>query len=219
MNHRRKWLPLGGIVPLPNEGEGGADGGQNGDAGQQDGDQGKPGEGKPEGKMFTQAEVDELISKRVARATKGIDDLKAKAAEWDRHQQASASDEDKRAAEVEQARKDAAAEATAKANARIVAAELKAAAVAAGFHDPSDALARLRDQLADVEVNDDGEVDGKAVESLVADLAKAAPHLVRSGKGAPPPGAAGIGTGAGGSTRTAPATLGDAVNAHYTQKS
>lgn len=188
MYRNRKWLPLAGLVPLPSEGEGGADGGNPPAGDPPPSDPPKP----DEGKTFTQADVDEMIRKRLSREK--LDDLKKKAAEWDKHQAASATDEQKREAEIEKAKQDALVEATKAAAVRIATADVRAAAVTAGFIDPADALARLRDQLDGV-VGDDGEVDSKAVDKLVADLAKAAPHLLKT-PSTPSPSAAGIGTGA-----------------------
>lgn len=71
-------------------------------------------------------------------------------------------------------------EATAKANARILRAEIKAAA-AGKLADPADAL-RLLD-LDDFEVDDDGDVDAKAISKAIADLVKSKPYLAAKANG------------------------------------
>ena len=79
---------------------------------------------------------------------------------------------------LEKARKEAGEaagkEATAKANARIVRAEVKAAA-GGKLADPNDAV-RLLD-LDEFGVDDDGEVDAKAIEAAIAKLVKDKPYL------------------------------------------
>lgn len=93
--------------------------------------------------------------------------------------------------------KDATAAVQQAGNGRLVRAEVKAAAAAAQFHDAADAAALLADKFAEVKVGDDGTVDEDAVKTLVENLAKAKPHLVKSagggakplpGQGTPPTG-------------------------------
>lgn len=69
---------------------------------------------------------------------------------------------------------------TEKANTRLVRAEVKAAAAAAGFHDPRDAALLLADRFSQVKVGNDGQVDEAAVKTLVDELGKAKPHLVKA---------------------------------------
>jgi hypothetical protein len=74
------------------------------------------------------------------------------------------------------------------ANTRLVRAEVKAAAAAAGFHDPGDAAVQLHEQLAKVSITKDGDVDEAKVKELVAGLATTKPYLVKA-PGATPPAA------------------------------
>lgn len=109
--------------------------------------------------------------------------LKSFEAAAQKAQQESQSDADKA---IEKAKTEAAEaagkEATAKANARILRAEIKAAA-AGKLADPGDAL-RLLD-LDDFEVDDEGDVDAKAIAKAIDDLVKSKPYLVgkTAGKG------------------------------------
>jgi hypothetical protein len=93
--------------------------------------------------------------------------------------------------------KEATEQVTAAGNGRLVRAEVKAAAATAGFHDPHDAALLLAEKFAQVKVGNDGQVDEAAVKSLVEDLAKSKPHLVKTGSnGATPlPGQGGHGQG------------------------
>jgi hypothetical protein len=80
------------------------------------------------------------------------------------------------------------AEGLASANTRLVRAEVKAAAAAAGFHDPGDAAVQLHNRLAEVKITKEGDVDQAKVTELVAELAKAKAYLVKA-PGATPPAA------------------------------
>jgi hypothetical protein len=130
----------------------------------------------------TQADLDAIIEKRLARVRQTYadhDDLKAKAARLDELEAASASDLDKA---VKKAREEATAETTAKTNALLVSAELRALAAAAKFRNPADVVALLgADKVAAVKVNADGTIDGAAAKVLVDDLAKERPYLVDDG--------------------------------------
>jgi hypothetical protein len=79
-------------------------------------------------------------------------------------------------------------EGLATANTRLVRAEVKAAAAAAGFHDPGDAAVQLHDRLAEVKLTKEGDVDQTKVTELVAELAKAKAYLLKA-PGAMPPAA------------------------------
>jgi len=70
-------------------------------------------------------------------------------------------------------------EALGAANTRILKAEVRAAATGK-LADPADALVYL--DLSKIEVGEDGEVDGKAVEALIADLLVKKPYLAAQGK-------------------------------------
>jgi hypothetical protein len=81
------------------------------------------------------------------------------------------------------ARKEAAStattEATTKANRRVLTAEIKAAA-GTKLADPADAV-RLLD-LDSFDIDDDGEVDQKAITAAIQDLLKTKPYLAANGK-------------------------------------
>lgn len=70
-------------------------------------------------------------------------------------------------------------EALDKANTRIKKAEVRAAATGK-LADPADALVYL--DLSKIEVGEDGEVDGKAVDALITDLITKKPYLAAQGK-------------------------------------
>lgn len=79
--------------------------------------------------------------------------------------------------------------------------EIKAAATAARFSDPTDALAYV--DLSKVAITEDGDVDSAAVKQLVDDLAKAKPYLVKAAPKPPSAGQVGVGSkGAGNSSVT-----------------
>lgn len=78
--------------------------------------------------------------------------------------------------EREQIRREAEAAALSKVNARLVRAECKALATAR-FADPSDAY-RFVD-LDDIEVDDDGEVDTKALQRALDDVLREKPYLAK----------------------------------------
>ncbi|WP_031467102.1 hypothetical protein [Sciscionella sediminilitoris] len=95
-----------------------------------DGEQGKDASGKDSdaGKTFSQADVDRIVADRISRERGKFADyeaLKQKAAEYEAHLEASASDQEKA---VKAARKEGYAEAMSKALARIAAAEVRAVA-------------------------------------------------------------------------------------------
>lgn len=142
------------------------------------------GEAKPD-KTFTQAELDEIIGKRLARQKADFadyDELKSAKTELDEIKARNASDLEKA---VEKARKEGESVASTRANQRLVASEARALAAAAGFHNPRDA-AQLLD-LSKVKVTDDGDVDGDAVKALIDDLAKERPYLVKTSDGTKKP--------------------------------
>lgn len=142
---------------------------------------GKPDDqdGKPEGgKTFTQAELDEIIGKRLARQKADFadyDDLKAAKAELDKLKADNASELDKAKAE---AKAEGISEATTNANRRIIAAAARALAADARFHEPKDAPLLL--DLSKVKVNDDGEADEDAIKALIDAEVEKRPYLVKS---------------------------------------
>jgi hypothetical protein len=85
-----------------------------------------------------------------------------------------ANSKDDAARATEQARQEATTAATQKANARIVRSEVKAAATGK-LADPKDAITFL--DLAQFEVDDDGEIDSDAVAQAIDGLLKAKPYL------------------------------------------
>lgn len=151
-------------------GDGDGDGGDDTDSDGDDGDDGDE-------KKLTQAEVDAILSKR----------LKDERRKWDADAKAAADrekmDEAQRAqAEKEDAEKRA-NDAISTANKRLVTADVKTAASAAGVR-PERVAAFLRHvDTDDIEVDDDGNVDDKAVKSAVDKALKDVPEF-KAGKGA-----------------------------------
>jgi hypothetical protein len=140
-----------------------------------------------EPQTFDQAAVDRIVSERIARERgkfADYSDLKAKAAKFDEIEAQNATELEKA---IQKADTDARADMSAKTNTRLVRAEVKALASAAGFHDPADAAVLLQGKFGDVKVTDDGDVDEDAVKALVEQLAKDKPHLVKTDNGRPPP--------------------------------
>lgn len=138
----------------------------------------------------------ERAAAREANRLKSTAEQRAEAAEAElaKIREANQSEAEKATAK---AVKEATDQVTATGNARLVRAEVKAAAATAGFHDPHDAALLLSEKFAQVKVGNDGQVDEAAVKSLVEDLAKSKPHLVKTGSnGATPlPGQGGHGQG------------------------
>jgi hypothetical protein len=138
-------------------------------------------------KTFDQAAVNQIVADRIARERQkyaGFDDLKTKAAEFDKIQEQNATELEKA---VKKAADEARAEMSTKANTVLIRAEVRAAAAAVGFHDPIDAAVQLRDKFAEVKVTEDGDVDEAAVKALIDDLAKSKPYLVNTGAAKPAP--------------------------------
>ncbi|HEY7429252.1 MAG TPA: hypothetical protein VH641_00810 [Streptosporangiaceae bacterium] len=159
---------------MPDEGQ---QEGQQQDGGQTDG----TGSGGSDGgsRTFTQAELDDMIERRLARErAKYADygDLQAKAAEYDKHVEASRTEQEKA---VAAARGEGKAEAQAAANDRLLRAEIRAAA-AGKLADPGDAV-RLLD-LSQFTVGEDGEIDGNAIEAAIGQLVKDKPYLAADAK-------------------------------------
>lgn len=84
---------------------------------------------------------------------------------------------DSQSTDADSIRRDAESAATQKVNARLVRAEVKALATAS-FADPSDA--HLYVNLEDIDVDDDGEVDTKAIEDALKDVLRRKPHLSKA---------------------------------------
>src|SRR5688500_11354240 len=131
------------------------------------------------GEKALKAERDARKSAEKARkaADKELSDLKAKLAELEEGTKA---DHEKELEKVRSETKaEADKEATAKVRERIVRSEVKAAA-AGKLADPADAI-RLLD-LDEFDVDDDGDVDDKAIEKAIAQLLKEKPYLAAEPK-------------------------------------
>ncbi|HXH34732.1 MAG TPA: hypothetical protein VNJ54_10010 [Plantibacter sp.] len=125
-------------------------------------------------KTFTQADVDRMIADRVKRAKPAdYDEAKQKAKRLDDIEAQNATDLERA---VKTARAEGETAATQKANGRLIAAEARALAAEMQFRKPGHAV-RLID-TADVKVNDDGDVDTKALRDLLDELAKDDPLLL-----------------------------------------
>lgn len=140
----------------------------------------------PDGKTFTQAEVDAIVLKRAERvaADKYGDyaDLKAAKTRLDEIEAANATELEKA---IKKAREEGASEVRSGANDRLVRAEARAIAAEAKFRNPGLAIKAI--DLSEVEVSDDGTPDAAAIKTLLADLAKEEPYLIDEGKVRPKP--------------------------------
>lgn len=178
--------------------DGAGAGGSDADAGDNagKGDTGSTGGGE---KTFTQAELDKVVSDRLAREAKKLRaDIQAELkAEADK---AAMTEAERLKAEKDAAAKSA-ADATTKANARVIRAEAKVLAVAAGVKpERIDYALRLAD-LSGVEVNDDGNPDSDAITKALNQVLTDVPELKGEtpGKG----GAEGFDGGKGGTVTEA----------------
>jgi hypothetical protein len=159
--------------------------GSGGDAGAGGAGSGAGDDGKEKGYTApaSQADLDRIISDRLAREREkyaDYSDLKAKAEAHDAALEAAKSDADKA---IDAARAEGETAATTAANARIVKAEAKVLASDAKFRNPSLAIATI--DLSDVKVNDDGSIDSDAVKAKLKALAESDPYLVDDGKKLP----------------------------------
>lgn len=194
--------PIWPILGAAEGGEGGSGEGSSsgegsagdGAAGAGEGEGGKPGEGSGElGEGGKRALQEERDSRKAAERR-----AKAAEAELEKHRKASQSDQEKA---LDTARKEGESAADERWKTRTVSAEVRAAAAALKFHDPRDAVVQLHGQLGDITVDDDGEVDGKAIEKLLADLKERKPYLVDEGKQTTAPARdAGLGAAGNGSS-------------------
>jgi hypothetical protein len=136
-------------------------------------------------KTFTQAQLDEIISRRVASERAKFadyDTAKAAQVELEKIRQDNASELDKA---VARAKAEGISEATTRSNQRLVAAAARALAADAKFHQPKDAPKLL--DLSGVKVSDDGEVDEDAIKILIDDAVKERGYLVKSDEKPAPP--------------------------------
>lgn len=160
-----------------------------------DGEEAKPTEPVEDSRTFTQAELDEIVTKRLERERKkyaDYDDLKSQlqalAAADEERKRAEMSEKErleadmsaalKKAEEAEQAR----SKALETANQRLINAEFKVVAKEAGIEYVDDAL-RLAD-LSGVSVDEEGNVTG--VKEVIEALVESKPYLVAQ-KEAPKP--------------------------------
>lgn len=131
----------------------------------------------------SQEDFDKAVADRLRRQKAqyaGHDEYRTKAEKYD---QLEASQKTELEKAVDKAKAEGRTEATTAANSRLVKAEARAMAAAAKFRDPTDAVAFL--DLSTVKVDDDGDIDTKAIESALADLAAAKPYLLASDGPAP----------------------------------
>lgn len=141
-----------------------------------DGQQETGGEQKQYSPPATQADLDQIIEKRIARerAKYGdYEDLKKAKAELEKVRDSQLSEQEKA---VKAAREEGVTEATTKFERRLVSAEVKIQASALGFHDASDALAAFGEELP----LKDGDPDVDAIKAKLAEVAKAKPYLLKA---------------------------------------
>jgi hypothetical protein len=214
----RLLAPLMLFAPDSGGGGGAGDGGAGGDdkgsgdsrsgsADDKGGDGGAGGDDKSKGETVTmaQADFDALIDKRIGQARKtwekdATDKADREKLDETERLKAEKADADK-----------AAVEAVAKANAKLVVADAKVAAMAAGV--PADritAFVKLAD-LSDVEVDDEGAVDAKALDRAVKKTL-ADNEFLKASTSSPRKGASGGDMNGNGGT-SKPKSLEDAVKA------
>lgn len=131
-----------------------------------------------DGKTFTQADIDKIVSDRLSREAgkyADYDKYKSSHAELEKVRLANASELDRA---VAAAKAEGISEVTTKVNARLVKSEARVLAAGANFHNPADAVGLV--DLSDIKVGDDGEVDTDAIAKLIADLAKERPYLIKA---------------------------------------
>ncbi|MCE5322135.1 DUF4355 domain-containing protein [bacterium] len=154
--------------------DGAGSGGGNDDKGAGDGDQDKnagDGNGGNAGKTFTQTEVDDIVKKRLGRERKSWE-----SAQEEERNKAQMTEAEKAKAEKEAAEKKAKDTSTA-ANTRVIRAEAKVQALAAGIKaDRLNYALRMLD-LSDIDVDDNGEPDTGAIKTAVEALLKDVPEL------------------------------------------
>lgn len=201
---RLGWLPVvaGGATETDTDddtGETAGDGDEQDQDGKGDATSGDDGDGE---KTLTQAEVDEIVKKRLGRERKAWEKEQAEAAEREKMTEAERLKAEKAEAEqAAQARTDAA-------NQRVIRAEAKAAALAAKVKpDRAKAFLKIVD-LDEIEVDDDGEPDSAAIKEAVKAALELMPEFRGTATGA-------SGTEHGDAPKNKPATLGQAIEQHY----
>lgn len=142
----------------------------------------KPKTGSPDdgGKTLTQADVDRIVTERVARERGKYADYPELQKAAKRLQEIEAANATELEKAVAKARDEGRAEVQTTANARLVAAEARALAAEAKFRNPGLAIKAI--DTSQVRVADDGTVDAGAIKDLLTELAKADPYLVDDGK-------------------------------------
>lgn len=155
----------------------------------------KPAEGETKPTAFTQDDVNRFVAeerRKTQERFQDYDDLKSKATELETLKAEGQSEQEKAITKARKEAEEAArSDERGKADARIVKAEVRALA-GTRFANPTDAVAILQaeGQLADLKVNDDGEVDEKVITARLDKLLEDRPYLKA--------GTAGNGGGSGG---------------------
>lgn len=122
----------------------------------------------------TQADLDQIVEKRLARERAKFadyDEVKAKATKFDEHEAANKPPEQKA---IDDARSAGETEAESKFLAKLVRRDVLAAATAAGFLDPEDALSVVGDELP----VKDGDADTEEIARRIKELSEKKPYLV-----------------------------------------
>ena len=166
---------------------------QNDSGQQQDTQQGD----SSDGRVYSQADIDRIVNERALRLTHqkyaDYDDLKTKAAEFDKLAEQNRTEAEKA---IAAARAEGKSEAQKAANDRLLKADVRALA-AGKLADPADAV-RLLD-LSQFTVGEDGETDEKAIAAAIDQLVKDKPYLA-----AKPTGFQGTGDGGARSNGSGP---------------
>lgn len=174
---RRNWF-----APMLNADGGGAAGGDGAGAGTQGGEGGQSnggqagdgqtgGQQNPGDKSFTQKELDDILTKRLARERKAWQDQME-----EEKKKAAMTEAEKLKAEKEEAEKKAQA-VQQTANQRLLTAEAKIQASALGIKPDRLGYALKLADLSGIEVKDDGSIDTAAVKSAIETVLKTIPEL------------------------------------------
>jgi hypothetical protein len=130
--------------------------------------------------ITSQADLDRILGERLSRERakfSDYNDLKTKAAEFDKAAEAARTDQEKA---VEAAKNEGRTEALTAANTRLLSAEARALAAEAKFASPTLAVRAL--DLSDVKVNDDGSVDAEAIKTKLKELADTGAFVLDNGE-------------------------------------
>lgn len=131
--------------------------------------------------IASQEDFDKRIQDRIARERSKFgdyEDLKAKAAEFEKFKEGAKSEQQKA---IDAAKAEGATEVASRFTARIVNTEIKATAAALGFSDPTDAIALYGD-ISGISVDDNG-ADAETITTRLSDIAKAKPYLLKGDSG------------------------------------